>query len=735
METVLILPPDVIGRNFISKQYLPKGKDEYYLRNSQLSKPSGYWRNLHSDEIEALVKNANSCDDWDQILVTTPFDPSRIKNTEFFGLVRIGRLENVIVQHHDLQMPAGISDSRIISCDIGDDVAIHNVRYLAHYIIGDRCILLNIDEMHATNHAKFGNGILKTGESEDIRIWLDLINETGGRRILPFDGMIPADAFIWARYREDKRLMRKLKEITQRSFDARRGFYGTIGEQNVIKSCRTIKDIKIGSHCYIKGANKLKNLTINSNAREPTQIGEGVELVNGIIGYGCHIFYGCKAVRFIMGPNCSLKYGARLIHSFMGDNSLVSCCEILYNLIFPAHEQHHNNSFLTASLMMGQSNLPAGATIGSNHNSRANDGEVHAGRGFWPGLCTTIKHSCTFASFTLLVKGDYPSEMHIPLPFSLVSNDVSNDRLVVMPAFWWRHNMYALARNAWKFPTRDKRITKVQHIEYDYLAPDTVEEIFKARELLELWTGKAYAASLSKTKVKPGKAALIKLGHSILTQNSPKTGPLEILGENMEQSTRKIVIAKACQGYQAYTDMLIYYGVKNIIAFIEAHTGGSLAVLARTLAGKRLTEWVNCGGQLIPEGDVSQLCTAIKSGRMTSWNSIHAAYDRLWDAYPLAKQRHAYATICTVLGCEKLTRPMWKECLDRFLIIQEYIRDQVYSSRDKDYRNPIRAMTFRNKREARAVTGDAESNSFVKQIRTETEAIKKKVAALRCAVK
>src|SRR3989339_2037598 len=126
------------------------------------------------------------------------------------------------------------------------------------------------------------------------------MNEAGGRRVMPFDGMIPADAYIWAKYRDDVQLQKKLGQITQNSFDSRRGFYGMIGQQCVIKCSRILKDVKIGSHCYIKGVNKLKNLTINSSESEPTQIGEGVELVNGIVGFGCHIFYGCKAVRFIM---------------------------------------------------------------------------------------------------------------------------------------------------------------------------------------------------------------------------------------------------------------------------------------------------------------------------------------------------------------------------------------------------------------------------------------------------
>ena len=69
----------------------------------------------------------------------------------------------------------------------------------------------------------------------------------------------------------------------------------------MIKNCWIIKDVKIGNCCYIKGASKLKNITINSSEVDPTQIGENVVLVNGIIGYGCRLFYSVIAVRFVLG--------------------------------------------------------------------------------------------------------------------------------------------------------------------------------------------------------------------------------------------------------------------------------------------------------------------------------------------------------------------------------------------------------------------------------------------------
>jgi hypothetical protein len=566
MDNVSVLPRDSFGKNFIPEEYLPKGENEYYLRNKQLGRSPKDFRHLKADELESLIHNNNSADNWDDILVTSEFDPALVRDTEFYGLVRIGALRDVLLQHHDLTLPSGITKSRIISCDIGDDVAIHNVGYLAHFIIGPRCILTNINEMYTTSHAKFGNGIIKQGEHEEVRVWMEIMNETGARKVLPFDGMIPADAYLWAKYRDDVFLQKKLTEITQATFDARRGYYGTIGGQCVIKNSRILKDVIVGDHGYIKGANKIKNVTINSSPDEPTQIGEGVELVNGIIGRGCHIFYGCKAVRFILANNSNLKYGARLINSFLGENSTISCCEVLHNLIFPAHEQHHNNSFLIASVVLGQSNVAAGATIGSNHNSRSNDNEVQAGRGFWPGLCSSIKHSCRFASFTLLSKADYPAEMNIPLPFSLVNNNPALDRLEIMPAYWWLHNMYALARNSWKFNSRDKRKYKVQHIEFDTLAPDTTEEIIDALSLIEIWTGKALllGAGQPLDSIKVEKYRLT--GKSSLRGDKSAIAGMEVLGESMEKSKRKVVILKPADAYQAYREMLHYYALKNLLA-------------------------------------------------------------------------------------------------------------------------------------------------------------------------
>ncbi|HND96720.1 MAG TPA: DUF4954 family protein, partial [Chitinophagaceae bacterium] len=313
-------PVSTLGYGFIDPAYIPKGKDEYHLRYKQNRSKKNY-RKLTPSEIKLLEKNDNSSDDWSRVLVTDVFDVSLIKRCSFFGLIRIGKLEPFYHEFNDLRMPVGLYNSTIISCDFGDHVVVDNVSFMSHYIVGDEAMLVNINELVASNHAKFGNGVLKQGESESVRIWLEVCNENGGRSILPFNGMLAADAWLWSKYRDDVKLLEKFKSFTDKQFDTQRGYYGKIGERTVIKNCKIIKDTWIGSDAYLKGANKIKNITINSSPEATTQIGEGCELVNGIIGYGCRVFYGVKAVRFFLGSNSQLKYGARLINSFLSDNS------------------------------------------------------------------------------------------------------------------------------------------------------------------------------------------------------------------------------------------------------------------------------------------------------------------------------------------------------------------------------------------------------------------------------
>lgn len=687
-----------VGEDFVPAHYLQPGENEYRIRDEQLrglGKEPAAFRPLSAHELEVIVRNNNTCNDWSQFLVTDPFCPELLRNNSFFGLIRISRLEHITLEHHDISSETGIVNSQIIACDIGDNCVISNCAYLSHYIIDDHCVLINNAEIQVSNHAKFGNGIVMESEDEAVRITLDVMNENGGRAIYPFDAMLPGDAWLWAKFRDRDRLMERFAAMTNTRYDRRLGRYGVIGRDSVLKHNRIIKDTLIGESAYIKGSNKLKNLTIHSSAQATTQIGEGVELVNGILGYGCRVFYGCKAVRFVMCDNSALKYGARLIHSVLGENSTVSCCEILNNLIFPAHEQHHNTSFLIASLIKGQSNLAAGATIGSNHNSRAADGEIEAGRGFWPGLCTSVKHSSRFASFCLLSKSDYKHELDIQFPFCLVDSDETEGRLILAPGWWWHSNAYALMRNERKFRDRDKRRDRALPYIYSPFAPDTASEILGGLAILEFAAGESAAADLIdtadnraccddrvfslisdfKASSESGTAgvsrsgaprsdaphsearrlALRRIGALILsTANDPL--PFEVRVRGFENSDRPQIVLKACRAWHSYREMLLWFAVLQLLPELERRAAdGKVDIkgLASTEKGRALplgARWENLGGFLVEASKLEKLITQIEEERIATWDELHAVYlDLATDYY-----RDASAYAWSILSYLKL---------------------------------------------------------------------------------
>ena len=703
-----------LGYGFVKEEFLPENQDEYYFRNLQNRNGITY-RQLNAYEIEVLVRNRNTSDDWNKILVSDAFTPELVKNCKFYGLVRIGKLEPFYLEFSDLKVPVGLYNSTIISCDFGDNVVIDNVNYMSHYIIGTEVIIVNVNELVTTDYAKFGNGIVKEGETENTRVWLEICNENGGRSIIPFNGMLPGDAYLWSKYRDNQVLLDKFKAFTDKKFDHKRGFYGKIGDRTVVKNCNIIKDVWIGSDAYLKGANKIKNITISSSAEAKTQIGEGCELVNGIISEGCRVFYGVKAVRFFMASHSQLKYGARLINSYLGNNAVISCCEVLNTLIFPAHEQHHNNSFLCASLIMGQSNIAAGATIGSNHNSRSPDGEIIAGRGFWPGLCVSLKHNSQFASFTILAKGNYPAELDIKIPFALICNNEHDDQLVIIPAYWFRYNMYALARNCWKYLDRDKRIERIQQIEYDYLAPDSINEMFTALRIMEESVGKAYILKFNLVNENKSPQTI---GKELLKNQNPIVDDLEVLVANCENSKRKVILSKVNQGYTIFHEIIVYYAVNELLHYTKTNAITSInAIQGLMSAAQERKAFQNIGGQLIPKANITQLQKNIATGIINDWDEVHQFYTKEGEAYGYERLIHALSALVELKNIDltQLNAVRFMPFLEDAVHTKTWMTQNIYDSRAKDYQNPFRKMVYDNDKEMEAVMGSLAENTFIRQ--------------------
>ncbi len=641
-----------------------------------------FWRKLNNMEIQRLEENGNRSQDWESVEVSEGFDPGCVLRSEFSGSVRIGSVTGRLIRNYKgRDYTSGISDSFIKDTRIGDNVCICNVRFLCGYVVEENTVLSDIGEMYADKGIGSGDRVSWKEGNASSGYMMDLGNEDGSKQVVPFKGMIPADASVCVLSSCDPELTERLKGLSLKEIERSNKDCGRLGQSTLIKNTKSLINLNTGPGCVVNSASMLENITLNSCLEEPTYIGNGADLRCGIAGCGASVDSGVKADRFVLGENARLELGARFINSFLSDNSCVACCEVQNSLIFPFHEQHHNNSFLIASTVMGQSNIAAGATIGSNHNSRKSDNELAAARGFWPGLCTSLKHPSNFASYTLLAKGDYPSELNISLPFSLINTNQHKDRLEIMPGYWWLYNKYALFRNAHKFKNRDKRMIKTQKIETDFLAPDTVEEILKGMKEIERITGAAY----SESEKDPESA-----GRYLLRHDSPVLNEFDVYTDLFEKGKRSALILKHREGYEAYREMALYYAVRTVGLYLgrrRLQESVCVADMLNTLEnmGGRCMEWTNLGGQILKLEDLKSITRDIRSGELQSWDEVHERYDLLWQEYEYDKAVHACGVLKELYSDSGFNENEWEGAVYEAMDIQKGIYTGIYESREKDY--------------------------------------------------
>ena len=146
----------------------------------------------------------------------------------------------------------------------------------------------------------------------------------------------------------------------------------------------------------------------------------------------------------------------------------------------------------------------------------------------------------------------------------------------------------------------------------------------------------------------------LQLGRKLLSGKEEEINKLEVLGENMENTRRKVLILKPYKAYHAYSDMLHYYATKNLMEYMSSNPKATFSAMCKDLKSNRQKEWVNLGGQMMQKDDVDKLRTDIGSGKLKTWKDIHKRYNDLWVKYTVDKQKHAFATLCELYGKENL---------------------------------------------------------------------------------
>lgn len=434
------------------------------------------YRSLNTKEIEILISQGCQSDTWENVKVKEGFDPKRIRNSRFTGEIRLGVSSKYVEFPGGIKHPAGIHNSTLYNCTVGDECFISGVRnYIANYDIADDVVIENLEVMYTEGETTFGNGIA-----------VAVLNETGGREVLMFDRLSAHLAYILALYRHRPKLIEKINGMINRYSQKKKSTRGYVGSGTSIINTGQIKNVWIGENTKVEGANHLEEGSINSTSADPVEIGCGVSAKNFIISSGSEI------TDSTLLDTCFVGQGVELGRNYSAENSLFfsncigfhgEACSIFAG---PYTVTHHKSTLLIAAYF---SFLNAGS--GSNQSNHMYKlGPIHQGiveRGSKTTSDSYMLWPARVGAFTLVMGRHYKNSDTTNLPFSYLIE--SHDESVLVPGI----NLQSVGtiRDAQKWPKRDKRKDPelIDQINFNLLSPFTIQKMWKGRDILKSLKG------------------------------------------------------------------------------------------------------------------------------------------------------------------------------------------------------------------------------------------------------
>jgi hypothetical protein len=227
---------------------------------------------------------------------------------------------------------------------------------------------------------------------------------------------------------------------------------------------------------------------------------------------------------------------------------------------------------------------------------------------------------------------------------------------------------------------------------------------------------------------------LRNIGRQLLKSRKAVLDTLDIYVENVECSKRKVLLVKVAQAYHLFEELIVHYGINQVMEYIDDNNLSSLSELQKSLAGiPARTEWLNIGGQLLPQTAVHDLKDQVKNGKISSWDELHSLYTTSGIAYQRLKQEHALASLLEVkeLDAKNVSSQALDSLLNVSLSVKEWMAKGIYEARAKDYQNKFRKLVYDTNEEMNKVLGKLEDNSFIKQTHSELKTYREKIAALK----
>jgi pterin-4a-carbinolamine dehydratase len=146
----------------------------------------------------------------------------------------------------------------------------------------------------------------------------------------------------------------------------------------------------------------------------------------------------------------------------------------------------------------------------------------------------------------------------------------------------------------------------------------------------------------------------------------------------------------------------------------------------------RKQKWVNCGGQIINQDDLTTLLSSIKSDpQINTWDNIHERFDNLNKSYDYDKYIHALGCLASVeeIAEKSFTMNDLKNALQKVIPVCKKITELTCQSRLKDYTDPYRTFVYDSDEEMNAVLGKFDDDTVIRAISEEMQTLTNSISA------
>ncbi len=633
-------------------------------------------RNLTENEILQLQSQSCSAEDWNKVQVAEDFSTDYVHHARFSGRVNLGVFQSEFVLPGGIRKHAGLRHVTLHNVTVGDNCRIENIQnYIANYEIGHDTFIENVDILLVDGLSRFGNGIE-----------ISVLNETGGREVPISDKLSAHQAYIMALYRHRPKLIARMKEITDRYADKHASITGSIGSYVTILNTGSIRNVRIGDHCFICGTNRLYNGSINSNADAPVHIGHGVICDDFIISSGSHIDDGAMLSRCFVGQSCKLGHNYSASDSLFFSNCQGENGEACAIFAGPFTVTHHKSTLLIAG-MFSFMNAGSGSNQ-SNHMYKL--GPIHQGtleRGAKTTSDSYILWPARVGAFSLVMGRHVTHSDTSNLPFSYLIEQ--NNMTYLAPGVNLRS--VGTIRDAQKWPKRDKRTdpNKLDFINYNLLSPYTVQKMFKGREIL------------LNLRNASGELSDIYSFHSTKIRNS--------------------ALRKGISFYEIAIHKFLGNSVIKRLEMIPFRNNEEIRARLKPDTPIGTGEWVDISGLIAPKSEVDALMADIESGTVNRLADINEVFGRMHQNYYTYEWTWAYEKLEEYYG----VRPDQMTAADIIHIVEQWkeavvgLDRMVYEDAKKEF--SLASMTgfgadgTKQEKELdfEQVRGDFESNPFV----------------------